>query len=114
METLDYLRSGAQEPPQAIIALFARPRNAQGYEPQPGLNDEWALISRVPKVDAGADEAAAIAEEEHPSGTVFGPDEVSLESISMALAKGPVAIRVTDEQARRIMARHRRDAFPPE
>jgi hypothetical protein len=114
MEILDYRRSGAQEPPQAIIGLLARPRNAEGYEAQRDVEDEWKLISQVWNGDADAEEAAAIAVEERSDRTVLGPDEVSLESVSRALAKGPVVIQATDDQARRIMERHRRDAFPPE
>lgn len=113
MEILDYRRSGALEPPQAIIGLLARPRN-KGYEAQPGFEDEWGRPLHVSQVDPAAKEAAAIAVEERPRRTVLGPDEVSLESVSMALARGPVVIQATDAQARRIMERHRGDAFPPE
>ncbi|HEX3433128.1 MAG TPA: hypothetical protein VHT25_03600 [Solirubrobacteraceae bacterium] len=111
METLDYQRSGAREPPRDIISLLVA-RNTRSYETQ-HVEEEWGLLSRAPQADAGADEAAIIAEEESPSRMMLGPDEVSLESISLALAKGPVVIQATDDQARRIMERHRRDAFPP-
>jgi hypothetical protein len=113
METLDYRLAGAVEPPQPIVALFAS-RNRQGYVSEPGFDEEWKLVARVRKVDADAEEAAVIAGEERPSGTVLGPDNVSLESISLALARGPVVIQATDEQAHRIMRRHKEDAFPPQ
>lgn len=114
MEILDYRRSGAQEPPEAIIGLFARPGNAEDYEAKRAVEREWKLISQVRTGDAAAEEAAVIATEERSGRTVLGPDEVSLETVSRALATGPIVIQATDEQARRIMERHRRDAFPPE
>jgi hypothetical protein len=114
METLAYRPSGAQEPLQTIVGLFARPK--AGAEALSAAEKEWGLICRPPKKsrDAGADEAALLALEEWPGSTVLGPDEVSLENVSMALATGPVAIRATDEQAQRIVERHKRDAFGPE
>jgi hypothetical protein len=115
IETLDYLRSGAPEYPQAIIRdLVVSPQNAGGHEGQLEFEQEWELISQAAKFDAAEHEAVTIAEEAPPTRTVLGPDEVSLESVSMALAKGPVVIKATDAQARRIMERHRRDAFRPE
>jgi len=114
MEILDYRRSGAQEPPQSIIGLLARPRNGGAYDAQRGFEEEWGLLSRPRERDADAEEAAVLAEEDRPRRTVLGSGEVSLESVSMALARGPVVIQATDEQARRIVERHGRDAFPPE
>jgi hypothetical protein len=114
MDMLDCLRPSAVEPPQAIIALLARPGNATSDEVQRGADEEWGLISHTRRRDAGAQEAAIIAGEARAATTVLGPDEVCLESVSMALRTGPVVIQATVEQARRIMERHRRDAFPPE
>jgi hypothetical protein len=113
METLAYRQSGAQEPLQAIVGLFARPK--AGAEAQSAAEQEWGLMWKPQRPrDADAAEADMLAMEDRPDRTVLGPDEVSLENVSMALATGPVAIQATDEQAQRIVERHKRDAFRPE
>lgn len=113
MEILDY-RRGAHEPPQAILGLLTRSGNAEDDKAQRAAEREWKLITHVRTGDGAAKEAAAIAVEERSTRTVLGPDEVSLENVSRALAMGPVVIQATDEQARRIMERHKGDAFPPQ
>lgn len=102
MEILDYRQSGAQEAPQPIRGLFWRPPSVEDDDAQRAFKKEWGLITRAWERDAGADEAAAIA------------DETNLESPRRALATGPVVIQATDEQARRILECHGRDAFPPQ
>lgn len=85
-----------------IRGLFWSPRGVEDGDTQRAFEKEWGLITRRWERDAGAEEAAAIA------------DEVNLESPQRALATGPVVIKATEEQARRILEHHRRDAFPPE
>jgi hypothetical protein len=102
MEILDYRQSSAQEAPQPIKGLFWRPSSLDDDDAQRAFKKEWGLITKAWEHDAGADEAAALA------------DEINPESPRRALATGPVVIQATDEQARRILECHGRDAFLPQ
>jgi hypothetical protein len=94
--------AGQCELPQKLIGeLFDQP-SVLDYNAQP--DSEWFSLVRL----------RPASDESETEGTVLQSDEVSLERVSLALAKGPVVIAATDEQARRIMEHHRRDAFPPE
>lgn len=75
--------------------------------PEWARSDELALRALI----AGGsltDEAPKVATE------LLRGDEVTLERVSLALTRGPVAIAATPEQAARIIERHRKDAFPPQ
>lgn len=62
------------------------------------LMTKASLTEEAPKITAGRQ--------------VLPGDKVTLQRVSLALAKGPVTIAATDEQAQRIMEHHKGDAFP--
>lgn len=107
MATIEKAWLGVPTTPQqepAVSELAVEPVRVSTL-PQWGLQDTLALRSLM---------VGARLAEQHGARQVLRGDEVTLERVSLALAKGPVAIAVSDEQAKRIMERHRRDAFPPQ